>query len=221
VDWGTFYPDGFGGWYQQPGNLPIKFVFAARAAQTNAMLDLFIGQGGQRMAARIQFTPQGNIVAITNGGTKPLASYAADAWYRFEIGLRTAEPLWWANVFDAKGTTIAAVTNLPWPTSRSRTACSSASVSVRRTEVSCSWTISAFRRSNQSKSTVATQAGHLSEGSQMKTLVSMILLPTAIASAAGLEWNSADQNFLPQGWKCGGTGTASSSRLSPTRNILS
>lgn len=114
VDWGTFYPDLFAGWYQQPGNLPITITVAARAAQTNATLDLLIGQGGPQTAARIRFTPQGNLVAVTADGAKQIAPYAADTWYRFEIGLRTAEPRWQMQVSDARGRNIAAVTNLPW-----------------------------------------------------------------------------------------------------------
>lgn len=114
VDWGTYYPDLFAGWYQQPGNLPIAVAFAALAAQTNATLDLFFGQNGQQTAAHIQFAPGGQIVAVTAEGGKAIAPYVGGAWYRFEIGLRTAEPRWQVTVRDSQRAVIATVTNLPW-----------------------------------------------------------------------------------------------------------
>jgi len=114
ADWGSFFPDCFAGWYQQVANLPLTVTVAARAAQTNAALDLFIAQCNQQTAARIQFTPQGNLVAVTAEGPKQLLPYVADTWYQFQIGLRTSEPRWQVKVFDAKGAILAAVTNLPW-----------------------------------------------------------------------------------------------------------
>jgi hypothetical protein len=114
VDWGTFYPDVFAGWYQQLANLPLTVTFAARAAQTNATLDLFIGQYNQQTAARIQFTSQGQIVAVTAEGVKPVMPYAAGQWYRFTVGLRTAEPRWRMDIADAKGLPLATAANLAW-----------------------------------------------------------------------------------------------------------
>lgn len=114
VDWGTYYPDPFAGWYQQPGNLPLTVTFAARAAQTNATLDLFLAQGGPHTAARIQFNSQGQIVAVTAEGIKPVASYLPDTWYRFVVGLRTAEPRWQVSVADAEGNPLVTVSNLAW-----------------------------------------------------------------------------------------------------------
>src|ERR1043166_5569118 len=55
VDWGSYFPDCFAGWYQQVANLALTVMVAARAAQTNATLDLLMGQLNQQTAARIQF----------------------------------------------------------------------------------------------------------------------------------------------------------------------
>ncbi|NUN92893.1 MAG: hypothetical protein HUU04_03830 [Verrucomicrobiae bacterium] len=114
VDWGTYYPDLFGGWYRQAGNVPVNVRVAARAAQTNAALDLWLAKDAQQTAVRIQFAPGGALVAVTAEGPKTLCRYAADTWYVFDATFWTETPRYDLVVSDRHGAPLATASNLAW-----------------------------------------------------------------------------------------------------------
>lgn len=114
VDWGIYYPDLFGGWYRQAGNVPVNVRVAACAAQTNATLDLWLAKDAQQTAVRIQFAPGGALVAVTAEGPKTLCRYVADTWYVFDATFRTETPRYDLVVSDRHGAPLATVSNLAW-----------------------------------------------------------------------------------------------------------
>ncbi|MCC7519369.1 MAG: hypothetical protein IT578_09315 [Verrucomicrobiae bacterium] len=114
VDWGTYFPDLFGGWYRQAGNVPVNVRVAACAAQTNATLDLWLAKDAQQTAVRIQFAPGGALLAVTAKGSKSLGRYAANTWYVFDATFRTEVPHYDLTVSDRNGTPLATATNLVW-----------------------------------------------------------------------------------------------------------
>jgi hypothetical protein len=110
------YPDVFGVWNKQPFHIPMRLRVAARAAQTNATLDLWLGRDNNHTltAVRLQFAANGTLAAVCADGSKTLAPYAADTWYRFDVSFRTGDPRYAVAVGDAKGKPLATATNLLW-----------------------------------------------------------------------------------------------------------
>lgn len=115
LEWGSYYPDLFSGWYKQVANVPMNVRVAACAAQTNATLDLWLGQNPQQQTAvRLQFAPNGLLVAVTADGPKTLAPYVPNTWYVFDVNLWTDDPHYQVTVSDRKGVPLATASNLVW-----------------------------------------------------------------------------------------------------------